>query len=789
MFSVNSHAANGHGNDGQDTSFLYDDHHDLLGNSILTPESDIKVEAHVPKSETHAFGTFDTLGIYKEYDDSGPSSMQLDEDNGTPDIGGNQIVSKDDISIISSNFIRGTATSNTASQSPIPSLNITQPAFNEQFMAPSSTTSLKVTSVVQLQSNDPMSPIQQQLLAGPSTSDSATSNASLKRKRLARFKTPNDLIKYNLRTRLSSEAQDGSTSRGSAKKVKTTQWLTKLNAKNFRARSAIPQKLSWVEFGRQGILAAYSLRLNPFALHPDEYQLLKPHITKSQVTIYLNIRNAILRLFHRTPLVPVQRSEAAGCARDSRYFQLSQVAYDWLLRKGYINFGGVDATNTEGPIPQSRKKDKRNTVIVIGAGMSGLGCARQLEALFASYGEQFTESGQRPPKVIVLEGRPRLGGRIYSHAFKQQKPDLLPQNCRNTAEMGAHIITGFDHGNPLNILVRGQQGLHYHFLKDDSVLYDTDGKPVDKKRDVMIQELYNDILDRVSAFRAKLPTKQTVEGDHDLIRLGEDPRDGQSDAAQTLGALETAGEQITVADGNPLDSDTISPALAFSGVEKVAGRQYQLAGGTGKKTTPMEATKAMGFETRADFATPIIDLEPISKASAYPTLGETMDEGIKQYQNIVDLTAQDLRLWNWHQANLEYANATSVDNLSLSGWDQDGGNEFEGAHCQIIGGYQKVPRVLAKFPSQLDIRYNHVASSIETHDEKSRNSPVVVKCANGEVLEADHVVVTVPLGVLKKDVIKFNPPLPDWKTSCIERMGYGLLNKVHHPTRSLIQDC
>jgi len=577
-----------------------------------------------------------------------------------------------------------------------------------------------------------------------------------------------------------SEGDEMTTPQSSAKKIRTSSWHSKQTTKDFRSRSAIPQHLSWVEFGRQGILAAYSLRLNPYALHPEEYKLLRAHITKTQVTIYLNIRNAILRLFHRTPLIPVQRHEAAGCARDSRHFDLSQVAYDWLLRNGYINFGCVDATDTQTTNIHFRGRSKRKTVIVIGAGMSGLGCARQLEALFAQYGEQFTENGERPPKVVVLEGRPRLGGRVYSHAFASQNEDELPSNCRNTAEMGAHIITGFDHGNPLNILVRGQLALNYHALKDDSVLYDTDGNPVDKKRDVMVQELYNDILDRAAAFRAKLPTEQTVEGDKDLIRVGEDPRDTQSDPGPTIATLEAAGESITVADGNPLDSDTITPALAFSGVEKVAGRQYQLAGGTGKKTAAAEAAKSMGFETRAELTyNQSIDLGAISRSSPYPTLGEAMDEGIRQYQNIVDLTAQDLRLLNWHQANLEYANATSVDNLSLSGWDQDGGNEFEGAHSQIIGGYIKVPRGLAKFPNQLDIRFKHTVTSIEyDNPNTSPSAPVVVKCANGEVFQAEHVVVTAPLGVLKKDKIKFSPPLPEWKTSCIDRMGYGLLNKV-----------
>ena len=49
------------------------------------------------------------------------------------------------------------------------------------------------------------------------------------------------------------------------------------------------------------------------------------------------------------------------------------------------------------------------------------------------------------------------------------------------------------------------------------------------------------------------------------------------------------------------------------------------------------------------------------------------------------------------------------------------------------------------------------------------------------VFKADAVLCTLPLGVLKQSsppAVHFNPPLPDWKTGAIERMGFGNLNKV-----------
>ena len=48
----------------------------------------------------------------------------------------------------------------------------------------------------------------------------------------------------------------------------------------------------------------------------------------------------------------------------------------------------------------------------------------------------------------------------------------------------------------------------------------------------------------------------------------------------------------------------------------------------------------------------------------------------------------------------------------------------------------------------------------------------------------DAVLVTVPLGVLKKGSIAFQPPLPQRKLEAIERMGFGVLNKVRSPSKT-----
>ena len=72
------------------------------------------------------------------------------------------------------------------------------------------------------------------------------------------------------------------------------------------------------------------------------------------------------------------------------------------------------------------------------------------------------------------------------------------------------------------------------------------------------------------------------------------------------------------------------------------------------------------------------------------------------------------------------------------------------------------------------IQYNQNVDSVT----QLSNNRVRVETAQGQIFDADAVVVTLPLGVLKKGVVKFEPSLPLYKQQVINRMGFGALNKV-----------
>jgi monoamine oxidase len=118
-------------------------------------------------------------------------------------------------------------------------------------------------------------------------------------------------------------------------------------------------------------------------------------------------------------------------------------------------------------------------------------------------------------------------------------------------------------------------------------------------------------------------------------------------------------------------------------------------------------------------------------------------------------------------AVIEEEYATNASDLSLFNWDQD--QEFGGQSVIFPRGYGQIADALAR---GMDIRLNQRVSRIEYS-----NRGVRIK-TDQSTLAAERVVVTLPLGVLKRGTITFLPALPEAKIEAISRLGMGVLNKV-----------
>lgn len=149
---------------------------------------------------------------------------------------------------------------------------------------------------------------------------------------------------------------------------------------------------------------AAAVGLSPWSLSSEESSLLPSNL---DINIYLVIRNLILTKWRTNPNRHLRMEGTKGFVKCA-HVELAAIAWKFLDHFGYINFGVGRAMNRALRLCEEPK----GVVIVIGAGLAGLAAARQLKG-----------KGHR---VIVLEGRDRIGGRVHSEIFKvSMKPNNL----------------------------------------------------------------------------------------------------------------------------------------------------------------------------------------------------------------------------------------------------------------------------------------------------------------------------------------------------------------------------
>jgi len=110
-----------------------------------------------------------------------------------------------------------------------------------------------------------------------------------------------------------------------------------------------------------------------------------------------------------------------------------------------------------------------------------------------------------------------------------------------------------------------------------------------------------------------------------------------------------------------------------------------------------------------------------------------------------------------------------VDDIAAANYLHDG-PAYGGDDVVVVGGYARMIDALAH---GLEIRLHSIVEQVS--DDGRR---VQVRTADGQVLSADEVIVTVPLGVLKAGAIAFDPPLGEEKRAAIDRVGFGTFEKA-----------
>ncbi|WP_172435944.1 flavin monoamine oxidase family protein [Sediminicola luteus] len=125
------------------------------------------------------------------------------------------------------------------------------------------------------------------------------------------------------------------------------------------------------------------------------------------------------------------------------------------------------------------------------------------------------------------------------------------------------------------------------------------------------------------------------------------------------------------------------------------------------------------------------------------------------------------RLWTYMlSAFLEFDTGGDINKLSSTYFYDD--EAFRGDDVIITNGFDRVTDFLAK---GIDVRLNTKVQKIDYSQEKT-----IISTSQGQ-FEADYVLVTVPLGVLKQGVITFNPSLPKPTQNAINGLEMGSVNK------------
>jgi len=118
-------------------------------------------------------------------------------------------------------------------------------------------------------------------------------------------------------------------------------------------------------------------------------------------------------------------------------------------------------------------------------------------------------------------------------------------------------------------------------------------------------------------------------------------------------------------------------------------------------------------------------------------------------------------------AYTEFSKGGAIEKLFALYYDAD--KAFPGDDVVVTTGYDKILKPLSK---NLDIRLSTKTFKINYDD-----NGVIIETNQGS-FQADYVICSVPLGVLKSNTISFNPALPDNVQENINTIGFGSVTKI-----------
>ncbi|XP_064598667.1 uncharacterized protein LOC135465310 [Liolophura sinensis] len=146
---------------------------------------------------------------------------------------------------------------------------------------------------------------------------------------------------------------------------------------------------------------------------------------------------------------------------------------------------------------------------------------------------------------------------------------------------------------------------------------------------------------------------------------------------------------------------------------------------------------------------------------------------VNQYQLIEDPLSQTFL------AEHEFFFGDTADTLSTK-YLYDGYFEIDTSPASdkipVLGYTKMLDMIVQNSPTEasLHILLDQEVTGVDVQEDKR----VVIKCRNGQTYQAGAVIVTLPLGVLKANDVKFTPGLSPKMKGAIKRVGIGTVNKL-----------
>lgn len=554
--------------------------------------------------------------------------------------------------------------------------------------------------------------------------------------------------------------------------------------------------------------SARKARLSPIKLSEDEYAVFNDLIGEDREIFdsYLYIRNRILEQWYDAVQFELTKHKARQSLEDHMLENINSATrerlfnrcFNFLNRTGRINFGlfepssesnqaqpSVDKTKRapqmasqlyKPPLKMNSKKTGR--VIVLGAGLSGLTAARQLQ----KFGLE----------VIVIEARNRVGGRVHTY----RKGNFI-------ADTGPSSLNGVV-GNPVVVLGK-QLELCVMELKQKIPVYenkvDKNGASVchlvEPLLERAVEREYNKIMEGTRVMKSNynitkyrnqpFPVGMAVDW---VMKLQE--KNIKDDQTKHLKSIESLYQQLIDSANLKLEKSRI--------IKKLHGQLCSI-----KDSTDLGNHKDKGaidvFNRRCLARDLDITLKEYKILVAKEEeIHHKISELTKSPPSDTYLSLGDRRLLDWHFAELEYALGCPINKLGI--YYEDDEEIFDGSHWMLVHGFNTIVEALK---ADLDIQLGTAVKKITV----GKNGCKVLtyqpdhNCSPYVEYTADAVLCTLPLGILQDTVVAsqqaaadsaktenprtthkgyqpviFSPPLPKWKTKSLSKLGCGNLNKI-----------